>query len=126
MHLEEENMSKTLKVTTDNEISVIEVDFNDFRSIQNAIGGYFETVKTLRMRSYFGRPLMIMVDEEGLIKGLPTNKCGSWLYGMDRHGCRIAGDFILAVPTDDGNILSPDNLDSIKEKLIKDFNLVEK
>ena len=39
---------KTLKITTDNKISIIDLDFKDFRSIQQAIGGYFETVKTKR------------------------------------------------------------------------------
>lgn len=37
---------KTLKITTDNKISIVDVDFKDFRSIQQAVGGYFETVKT--------------------------------------------------------------------------------
>lgn len=36
---------KTLKITTDNKISIVDVDFKDFRSIQQAVGGYFETVK---------------------------------------------------------------------------------
>lgn len=30
---------KTIKITTDNVVSIIDVNFNDFRSIQNAIGG---------------------------------------------------------------------------------------
>ena len=118
-------MSKTLKVTTGNEILEVDVNFDDFRSIQKAIGGYFETVHTLRMRKYFGEPMMIMVDEEGLVKGLDTNRCGSWMYGTDEHGHRIAGDFILGAPTEYGDILPPDNLDQIKAKLIKDFNLKE-
>ena len=36
---------KTLKITTDKKISIVDVDFKDFRSIQQAVGGYFETVK---------------------------------------------------------------------------------
>lgn len=39
---------KTIKITTDNVVSIIDVNFNDFRSIQNAIGGYFETVKNTK------------------------------------------------------------------------------
>ena len=35
---------KTLKITTDNKISIVDVDFKDFRSIQQAVCGYFETV----------------------------------------------------------------------------------
>lgn len=64
---------KTVKITTDNKISVIDVDLNDFRSIQQAIGGYFETVKTQKMFDYFKHPMMFLVDEEGHIKGLLLN-----------------------------------------------------
>ena len=57
---------KTVKVTTDNKISIIDVDFDDFRSIQRAIGGHFETVHTQLMEDYFKDPSLIMlVDEEG-------------------------------------------------------------
>ena len=41
---------KTVKVTTDDRISIVDVDFDDFRSIQKAIGGHFETVKERMMR----------------------------------------------------------------------------
>lgn len=61
---------KTLKITTDNKISIVDVDFKDFRSIQQAVGGYFETVKTRKMWDYFKAPVIMLVDEEGLIKGL--------------------------------------------------------
>ena len=44
---------KTVKVTTDNKVSIIDVDFSDFKSIQQAIGGSFETVHTHLMADYF-------------------------------------------------------------------------
>lgn len=37
---------KTVKVTPDNIISIINVDFDDFRDLQKAVGGHFETVST--------------------------------------------------------------------------------
>ena len=37
---------KTVKVTPDNIISVINVDFDDFRDLQKAVGGHIETVST--------------------------------------------------------------------------------
>lgn len=49
---------KTLKITTDNKISIVDVDFKDFRSIQQAVGGYFETVKTRKMWDYFKAPVV--------------------------------------------------------------------
>lgn len=62
---------KTVKVTTEDRISIVDVDFDDFRSIQKAIRGHFETVRTQRMRDYFGTDIMMIVDEEGHLKQLP-------------------------------------------------------
>ena len=84
---------KTLKITTDKKISIVDVDFKDFRSIQQAVGGYFETVKTRKMWDYFKAPVIMLVDEEGLIKGLSCNAVASVFYGIEEHGCMIAGDW---------------------------------
>ncbi len=64
-------MAKTIKITSNNEISVIDVDFDDFRSIQKAVGGMFETVRASKLTAYFGKPVMMLVDEEGILKQLP-------------------------------------------------------
>ena len=107
---------KTVKVTTDNKISIIDVDFDDFGSIQQAIGGHFETVHTQLMADYFKDPSVIMlVDEEGLVKGLPLNPVGSALY----RGT-IAGDLIFArVQGED--IVAPDNPETLKDRLLHTF-----
>ena len=112
---------KTVKVTTDNKISIIDVDFDDFRSIQRAIGGYFETVRTQLMMDYFKDPSVIMlVDEEGLVKGLPENALGCALYGTVSHGCPIVGDLIFArVQGED--IIAPENAEALKGKLLYTF-----
>lgn len=80
---------KTLKITTDNKISVVDVNFSDFKAIQQAIGGYFETVKTRKMWDYFKAPVIMLVDEEGLIKGLSCNAVASVFYGIEEHGCSV-------------------------------------
>lgn len=41
---------KTVKVTTKNVVSIIDVDFDNYKDIQRAIGGRFEIVHTERMR----------------------------------------------------------------------------
>ena len=107
---------KTVKVTTDNKISIVDVDFDDFRSIQQAIGGHFETVRTQLMADYFKDPSVIMlVDEEGLVKGLPLNPVGSALY----RGT-IAGDLIFArVQGED--IIAPKNAEALKDRLLHTF-----
>ena len=115
---------KTIKVTTDNTVSVIDVDFNDFRSIQKAIGGYFETVKTQKMLDYFKQPMIFLADEEGHVKGLPLNQLGSYFYDTERHGWPIAGDIILAIP-DGEYILGLDDAEAMKKQLLKDFDFLE-
>lgn len=114
-------MAKTIKITSNNEISVVDLDFDDYRAIQKVVGGMFESVKTQRMFDYFGKPVMMLVDEEGILKQLPLNRTGSRFYGYP-----IVGDFILAVPTYE-DIVAPDETDLIewKERLIRDQNLKE-
>ena len=115
---------KTIKISTNNEVSVIVVDFNDFRSIKNAIGGYFETVKTQKMWDYFKRPMMFLADEEGHLKKLPINQLGSYFYDTERHGWPIVGDIILAVPFGEC-IIGIDDVEGLKLKLLKDFKFLK-
>ena len=63
------------------------MNFDDFKSIQKALGGHFETVHTVKMNNYFQGPVIMLVDEEGHFKNLPLNLFGSWMYDMPRHGC---------------------------------------
>lgn len=54
---------KTIKITTDNKLSIIDVDFDDYRDIQKAVGcECFETVKTQRLFDFFGGPVLFCVD----------------------------------------------------------------
>lgn len=79
---------KTIKITTDNKLTIIDVDFDDYRDIQKAVGcERFETVKTQRLFDFFGQPVMMLVDESGLIKGLKPNAVASYFMAfsnMDR------------------------------------------
>ena len=112
---------KTVKVTTDNKVSLIYVDFTNFRSIQQAIGGHFETVRTQLMVDYFKDTSVIMlVDEEGLIKGLPENALGCALYGTPQHGHPIVGDLIFA-RIDGENIVAPDDPEVLMDRLLHTF-----
>ena len=47
---------KTVKVTPDNIISVIDVNFDDFRDLQKAVGGRFEIVSTKTLFETFKMP----------------------------------------------------------------------
>lgn len=116
---------KTVKVTTDNIVSVIDIDFDNYREIQKAIGGHFETVHTLQMEKYFGDPSTIMmVDEEGLLKSLPMNFFGSLMYGLLEHGRPIVGNLILAKIVGE-DITAPDDAELIKDKILRDFPVMK-
>ena len=117
----ERKVMKTVKVTTDNKISLVDVDFSDFKSIQQAIGGHFEAVRTQLMVDYFKDPSVIMlVDEEGLIKGRPVNALGCALYGTPQHGSPIVGDLVFA-RVDGEDIVAPDDSEAMKDRLLGTF-----
>lgn len=112
---------KTVKVTTNNTVSVIDVDFDDYRKIQKAVGGHFETVRTRRMMTYFKDPDFIMlVDEEGWLKGLHPNALGSAFYGS----APIVGDIIFAKIVED-DFTAPDDAEAIKDRLLRDFPILK-
>ena len=85
---------KTLKITTDNKISIIDLDF-DHKSLREEVGGYVELVRTQKLLDYFKTKVVMIVDEEGLVKNLPMNPMGCYFYDTDKHGNPIVGDVIL-------------------------------
>ena len=72
---------KTIKITAHNKISIIDVDFGDYKAMQKAVGGYVETVATEQMYDFFKRPVIMLVDEEGHMKELELNVIGTVFYG---------------------------------------------
>lgn len=106
-------MSYAVKVSTDNKVSLLEL--KGISSIGDTIradmGGWMEIVRATRLK----RPLVMIVDEEGLLKQLPVNKFGSWLYGADRHGNPIAGAiYILRENVEDLEGLSLETAEKMK------------
>ena len=116
---------KTIKITTDNKLSIIDVDFNDYRDIQKAVGcDCFETVKTQFMYNFFGEPTLFFVDESGLLKDLPINLVGSAFYGMSLHGNPIVGDIVFGIPVYD-TIEAPKDVEGMKQRLLETFGILE-
>ena len=115
---------KTLKISANNEISIIDVNFDDFRSIQKALGGHFETVHTAKMSNYFQGPVIMLVDENGYFKNLPLNRFGSWMYDTQRHGYPILGDVILAEAHCE-DITAVQEPEKLMEKLMDDFEFLK-
>lgn len=85
---------KTIKITAHNKISIIDVDFGDYKAMQKAVGGYVETVSAEQMYDFFKRPVIMLVDEEGRTKELELNIIGTVFNGM----VPIVGDIVLAQP----------------------------
>lgn len=116
---------KTVKITTGNEISIVDVDFANYKSIQNEIGcDLFEIVKTRKMWDYFGKPVVMLVDEEGLCKYLPVNFMGSHFYRSFQHGSPIVGDIVFGMQCGP-DIVPPEDAEQMKDKLLKDFTFLK-
>lgn len=109
-------MVKTVKITTDNEISIVELSRWDISTMEAAIGARCtEAVKTQRMLDLFQDSIVMIVDESGKMDNKPDNLVASMLYGVDIHGCTIAGDVIFAVRR------GPDDLPPENPELLKSF-----
>ena len=64
--------------------------------LQEEVGGYVERVRIGDYRARRGFPDVIMlVDEEGKLKGKETNRRASYLYGTLVHSQLIAGDVVI-------------------------------
>lgn len=82
---------KALKVTTADEITVVEVEQPLYRSLNPVIGGPLEIVRPRGLK----RPFVMVVDEEGLLRDRDLNFVGSILYETHKHGSPIVGDIVL-------------------------------
>ena len=78
-------------VTTDGRAYVREFGYPLHRSCEDTLGGWIETVYPKGLV----RPYMMLVNEEGLLHGLPKNLVGSYLYLTQEHGQPIVGNIIL-------------------------------
>ena len=73
---------KTVKLATDDTISILELPAWNLDEWEKAIGAdCTELVKTQLMLDLFGEMVVMIVDESGVCKGLPKNSVASFLYG---------------------------------------------
>ena len=114
-------MAKTVKITSINTISGVELPSWDVETQGREIGAdCTETVKTQRMLDLFKDTIVMIVDESGLIKNRPMNPVASFLYGSDLHGSIIAGDVLFGVMRGP-DILPPENPELLKFFLLDHF-----
>ena len=91
-------MVKTVKITTESRISVVELPNWNWKAQAKEIGAeYIEIVRTKRMYDLFGEKVVMIVDDSGLVENKQENPYASYLYGADQHGEIIAGDVLLGV-----------------------------
>ena len=82
---------KGIVITTNDEMRVQEFYEPAHKSIGEAVGGWIEVVRPVRLK----RPYCMIVNEEGALINLPRNIFGSFLYGTNYHGNWILGDIVL-------------------------------
>lgn len=82
---------KGIVITTKDEMRVQEFSEPAHKSIGEAVGGWIEVVRPVRLK----RPYCMIVNEEGALLNLPRNIFGSFLYGTNYHGNWILGDIVL-------------------------------
>ena len=91
-------MIKTIKITVENQILVVELPDWSYKEKAKAIGAEcHEIVRTQRMYDLFGDSVVMIVDDSGFIENKPMNLVASYFYGADEHGYTIAGDILLGV-----------------------------
>lgn len=82
---------KGIVITTDNRMTVQDFGEPLHKTVGKAVGGGIEHVKPIGLSS----PYCMIVNDEGLLLGLPYNIVGSALYGTHNHGCPIVGNIVL-------------------------------
>ena len=119
-------MSKVIKITADREISIIDVNMSNCKEIQVQFGGLFERVHTHKMFDYFIMPVVMLVDEEGLLKGLPVNLVGCYFYDSPKHGNPIVGDILLCLEAGaDFEGFTDEQAWEAKEMIFNDFEVLK-
>lgn len=106
---------KYATITTDNVCTIHDADRPTLQQMQEAVGGYIEGV-TVGLQ---GDRCRMYVNEEGLLKGLPTNTVGSLMYGGDIRGDIVVfgpleTDFDIEEGPDDGP-LDEEHLTTLKK-----------
>ena len=64
-------------IKTTDEISVVELEEDTLKAMQRAVGGFIEHVRPRGLPN----PYCMIVNEEGLLRGMPINNAASLLYG---------------------------------------------
>ena len=113
---------KGIVVTTDNEMEVKDFGGPLYETVGALVGGCIEIVHPTGL----DRPYVMIVNDEGLILGLPLNITGSVLYGTPQHGQPIVGNIVImkqGMTSSGPDIIGLDEVDinTVKDCLRKAF-----
>jgi len=105
---------KAIVVEAGGSIYTIELGKPLYRSAARILEGPFEIVRPKGLR----HPYVFLVNEVGLLQGLPKNDIGSYLYQSHVHGNPIVGNVIFMKEVkDDLAGLNPDEIDRMINEL---------
>lgn len=116
-------------VKTNDTYEIVNIN-NDYKELQNIVGGLIEPVHpTIAYQTEMLLPgTLFIVDEEGLLKEKALNKFGTLLYnGNTLNYYPIVGDLILIAETidmEDFRGLTDEEIDQFKARL-KAFGIKE-
>lgn len=82
---------KAIKIDTNRNMTVADIPAPLYDGLGELLDGTPEHVRPKRLPP----PYCMMVDDCGLVKYLPENPTGGYLYQTDKHGSPIAGDIYL-------------------------------
>lgn len=85
---------KAITITSDNAIVMTDVANNGkplYDIVRNTIDGFMENVYPKGLPEGY----VMIVDDEGKLKGKPINQVGSYLYQSHIHGDPIVGDVVI-------------------------------
>ena len=82
---------KGVVVSTENTVEIRDFGAPLYKTVGEAVGGYIEIVHPMGLVD----PLVMIVNEEGLLKELPENLLGCLLYGTHMHGHPIVGNIVV-------------------------------
>ena len=82
---------KGIVITADDQLRVQDFSLPLYESAGEVVGGYIEHVNPKLLR----RPYCLLVNEDGLLLGLPVNYMASYMYCTHMHGQPIVGDVVL-------------------------------
>ena len=82
---------KGIVINTDNTVEIRDFGEPLYRTVGEAVGGCIEIVHPQGLAD----PLVMIVNDEGLLRELPMNMVGSVLYGTHNHGHPIVGNIVI-------------------------------